>query len=337
MSICISHGFQSSVTGFVGVLNKLLTLAGNSDALQIMERVVCERILHTVSAGNLGHVIKSVIDIRYMGKLCAISLFACHLCRFSGIVIRIRRLVPEPVGYFFVTGSIFIHGIFGAVASRVGLAHKIVAGVFRAAAVRREAEGAVDRPELPVGKRRFGQRVAVPVCLFAEARAAVRRRRRLRVVRAAGAFHDKVGRRETGLYAAAHKLHVVEADRPRIVAVVTVHTDVLNRAVLLLCEPNRGELPFLRAGREVRRIFLAAVFPVCGIVILHHRTQPELCVRAAFTRAGCDAVPLCPAGERVAFPRRPRRAHRRRLTGVPRRIHSARHTQRFAHIEAGPV
>ncbi len=60
-----------------------------------------------------------------------------------------------------------------------------------------------------------------------------------RVVRAAGAFHDKVGRREAGLYAAAHKLHVVEADRPRIVAVVTVHTDVRNRAVLLLA--NRTE------------------------------------------------------------------------------------------------
>ena len=108
LPVCVGDGFQPPAAVLVCVSRQLLTLAGNSDALQIMERVVCERILHTVSAGNLGHVIKSVIDIRYMGKLCAISLFACHLCRFSGIVIRIRRLVPEPVGYFFAAGGVLV-------------------------------------------------------------------------------------------------------------------------------------------------------------------------------------------------------------------------------------
>ena len=48
------------------------------------------------------------ITTETLGKLCAISLFACHLCRFSGIVIRIRRLVPEPVGYFFAAGGVLV-------------------------------------------------------------------------------------------------------------------------------------------------------------------------------------------------------------------------------------
>ena len=163
MAVGVGHLLQAAVAVLVGVLDQLLGLAVNADAFEVMVRVVRQRILQAVAADDLGHVIERVVGVGYARDLGAVRLFARDLGRAALCVVLIGRPVAEAVGHFLVAGGIFVHGIRGNAAARVGLADEVVARVLRAVAVGCKAEGAVDRAELAVGEGGLRQRVAVPV------------------------------------------------------------------------------------------------------------------------------------------------------------------------------
>ena len=211
--------FAGSVAVLVCVLNESFILASDADGLKVVELVVCKGILHTVAAGDLGHIIKGVVSVRNVGDLGAVGVLTCDLGGSARIIVLIRRLVPAAVGHFLIARGIGIYLIRRLVPSCIGLGDQVVS-VFG------KAKRTVNRSELAICKGRFGQSVAKRVqflCKFLGCSG----------IGGIGDFSILVKRgffcfglkgvcRKTGLNAVSYQLEIIEVYLSIVIVVVTV-------------------------------------------------------------------------------------------------------------------
>ena len=339
IAVGIGNALQSAIAGLVGILHQLLRFTVNADRLQVVVSVVSQHILHAVTPDDLRQIVKGIVGIRYMSKLRAVSRLAGHPGGSARVVILVGGLVAAAVCYLLVTGGVLVYGIAGSVASRVGLHDQIiacVAGVVRVGIVHKAA---VDRAELTFGKGGLGQGVTKSILCFLKDRRGIVDGNALVFsivfpIAVTGAFHYEIRGREVQLQRVTNQLDIIEVNCAAVVAVITAHIDIPDRAVLALSKLDGGKLPILSAGGEVRSKGLGAVLSVGSIIVTDYRTQPEgrsICTLTVMVR---QSITPRPTGQSKGLTGRTVGTNSHTLRRVTDRVKAAGHHERSAHIEA---